>query len=83
MVLKVVVLKTGRTGEGFLREQWNALNDNKTLTVQMSWDSKGTQSLTSGYQWDESGSLTSVSVSLAAKTGNLDQRAWDIVGSQQ
>ena len=54
------------------KEQWNALNDNKTLTVHMSWDSKGTQSLTSGYQWNKAGDLTSVNVSLAAKTGNVD-----------
>lgn len=38
----------------------------------MSWDKKGTQSVTNGYTWDKSGSLTSVNVSLAAKTGNLD-----------
>jgi RHS repeat-associated protein len=54
------------------REQWNALNDNKTLTVHMSWDSKATKSLTSGYQWNKSGELTSVNVSLAAKTGNIN-----------
>ena len=54
------------------KTQRNALNDNKNLTVHMGWDSKGTQSVTGGYQWSSSGNLTSVNVTLAAKTGNLD-----------
>jgi RHS repeat-associated protein len=52
------------------QKQWNALNDNKNLTVHMSWDSKGSSSVTSGYQWDKAGNLTSVNVSLAGKTGD-------------
>ena len=52
------------------QKQWNALNDNKDLTVHVSWDSKSSSSVTSGYQWDKSGTLTNVNVSLAGKTGD-------------
>jgi hypothetical protein len=53
------------------KAQWNALNDNKNITVHMGWDNKGTSSVTGGYQWDKSGSLTSVNVTLAGKTGDV------------
>jgi RHS repeat-associated protein len=53
------------------KAQWNALNDNKNITVHMGWDSKSTSSVTGGYKWDSSGNLTSVNVTLAAKTGNV------------
>jgi len=51
--------------------QWDALN-NKDLTVTMKWDSKGTQSITGGYQFNDKGQLTAATVTLAAKTGNSD-----------
>jgi RHS repeat-associated protein len=50
--------------------QWNALNDNKSLTVTMKWDSKGTQSVTGGFQFNDKGQLTAATVTLAARTGD-------------
>jgi RHS repeat-associated protein len=54
------------------KAQWDALNNNKDLTVTMKWDSKGTQSVTGGYQFNDKGQLTAATVTLAAKTGNSD-----------
>ena len=51
------------------KSQWNALNDDPGITVNMAWDARGSTSVTGGYVWDASGNLTSVDVTLAAKTG--------------
>jgi RHS repeat-associated protein len=53
------------------QSQWNALNDDPGITVNISWDSRGMSSVTDGYVWDETGKLTTVNVTLAAKTGNI------------
>lgn len=52
------------------RAQWDVLNNNKNLTVHLSWDSRSSKSETKGYVWNNSWSLTSVNVSLAGKTGS-------------
>ena len=50
--------------------QWDALNNNKDLTVHVGWDSKSNTSVTNGYVWNATGSLTSVNVTLGKGTGN-------------
>lgn len=54
------------------RAQWNALNENKDITVHVGWDNKANSSVTDGYVWNKSGTLTSVNVTLAAKTGSVE-----------
>jgi RHS repeat-associated protein len=65
--------------------QWNALNDDPGITVNIGWDTKGMASVTSGYVWDDSGKLTTVDVTFAAKTGNvgntMDAEAGYVYGS--
>jgi hypothetical protein len=62
--------KTNYLKQPGAQAQWDGLNNNKNLTVHMSWDSKSSSSLTSGYVWDKGGNLTSVNVSLAGKMGD-------------
>jgi RHS repeat-associated protein len=64
--------KTNYLSHAGAQAQWDALNNNKDLTVTMKWDSKGTQSVTDGYQFNGKGQLTAATVTLAAKTGNSD-----------
>jgi RHS repeat-associated protein len=54
--------------------QWDTLNNNKDLTVTMKWDSKGSRSVTDGYQWNGQGQLTAATVTLAAKTGDVNNK---------
>jgi RHS repeat-associated protein len=65
--------------------QWNALNDDPGITVNVGWDTKGMASVTAGYVWDDSGKLTTVNVTVAAKTGKLgnamDAEAGYVYGS--
>ena len=50
--------------------QWNALNDNKNLTVHVGWDPKSMASTTGDFKFNAAGSLTEATVTLAAKTGD-------------
>jgi RHS repeat-associated protein len=66
--------------------QWDALNNDPGITVNVSWDTKGTKSVTDGYVWDSSsGKLTAVNVTFAAKTGSvsnaMDAQAGYVYGS--
>jgi RHS repeat-associated protein len=54
--------------------QWDALNNNKDLTVHVGWDSKSNTSVTNGYAWNSKGALTSVNVNLGKGTGNTDNQ---------
>jgi|GEM_PF-6673315 len=54
------------------REQWNALDKNDKLLVKLKWDPKSSKSVTGDYNWNDAGTLTGVTVTLAAKTGHTD-----------
>jgi RHS repeat-associated protein len=62
--------KTNYLSHDGAKAQWNALNDNKSLTVHMGWDSKGTSSTTGDFKFSAAGNLTEATVTLAAKTGD-------------
>jgi RHS repeat-associated protein len=62
--------KTNYLSHDGAQAQWNALNDNKSLTVHMGWDSKGTSSSTGDFKFNAAGNLTEATVTLAAKTGD-------------
>lgn len=63
-----------------LKRQWDALNNNKDLTVHVSWDNKSSTSVTGGYVWNAKGDLTSVNVTLSKNTGNTDEHMSDSSG---
>jgi len=48
------------------------LNDNKSLTVHVGWDSKSMASTTGDFKFNAAGSLTEATVTLAAKTGDAN-----------
>jgi len=54
------------------QKQWNALDKNKDLLVKLKWDAKSGTSVTGDYKWNDAGTLTGVSVTLAGKTGHVD-----------
>jgi RHS repeat-associated protein len=64
--------KTNYLSHDGAKAQWNALNDNKSLTVHMGWDSKSMSSTTGDFKFNAAGSLTEATVTLAAKTGDAN-----------
>jgi len=54
------------------QKQWNALDKNKDLLVKLKWDAKSGTSVTGDYKWNDAGTLTGVTVTLAGKTGHVD-----------
>src|SRR5207249_171822 len=54
------------------QKQWKALDENKNLLVKLKWDPKSSKSVTDNYKWNDSGKLTDVTVTLAGKTGHVD-----------
>jgi RHS repeat-associated protein len=54
------------------QKQWKALDENKELLVKLKWDAKSNQSVTGDYTWNDAGNLTGVTVTLAGKTGHVD-----------
>jgi RHS repeat-associated protein len=61
--------KTNYLKQKGAQAQWDALNNNKGLTVHMAWTKNG-DSVTNGYKWNDAGQLTSVNVTLSKVTGD-------------
>jgi RHS repeat-associated protein len=64
--------KTDYLSHDGAKARWDALNDNKSLTVHMGWDSKGMSSTTGDFKYNAAGNLTDATVTLAAKTGDAN-----------